>query len=926
MLPDALVAFIRREIQSARVPTVRVQRLQERCSECRALSWDVAELQAQSTAEPLALIRCFACGASGELRLIPERSSVLGEVLIQELSQDDAESGQGTDVFHFDAASEPKATTVPFVITSDGFDSTTPFDEFCATNEAADEELAVMVYASRQLLQTLDDAFREDEARGGGGVMQIFFKPNGSPQAVQAAVRRIIAPKSAFLRACPLTAAERHELEAGVERVCQSVTPRGLPIHGLAVIFRAAFEDLQALVTNYQSQQKIRYLSAAVQRNKLAARKLQRALAGELLGCFRARHADQMADELIAAEESSAANAKGGAAWGGDGADSAKKKRRVPKKKGKPQPQQKEEETGGEKVVVAKVEAKVEARAETRAGAPKMVETTEEAEEMKEEAKKEVEAAASVPPAAEPTEPTTAAAERQAEAAEAKAPPPPSLPPVPPPPSPKGSTMRADAAAFVPRTVASPPQGVGAMHHPAARAQVEFYFSDQNLSGDAYLRARVNEEPSGYVDLALVNRFNRMRSIGLTTPQLAHALRASPLLELDSDGRRVRRRPSAAPVPAAEAVPMAAAAVPPPASAAAPAAAQQVLIPQAPPPKSPHASAAARAVAELDRETAAESEDEAAALAHALAASQVDEEARKREAKQREAVARAAEAAQLEAARLASLASANAPIPPPRPPPLQPQRQSPPPSPRAAGCGMVADVVGAAQAMTYIYGHEIVSQCMHMHMHMHTHNMTSVPSMTLSDGRADSAARIVSRRGGSGSGSETPSEASAEQSSVFGGSDADRASLASAASLARTVMHDEPEEDEFADTCTLLPWAEAAEPAAGEAAEAGEAEAAGAAPGWAGDGAGEGEGEAELTQDNVLRAVEAMPELREQVASILGSAASEEAKMREVRKLLLFPPLPSSSPTVPPKGSGRTQRSSRAKQPRSSSALPQFTK
>ena len=57
-----------------------------------------------------------------------------------------------------------------------------------------------------------------------------------------------------------------------------------------------------------------------------------------------------------------------------------------------------------------------------------------------------------------------------------------------------------------------------------------------------------------------------------------------------------------------------------------------------------------------------------------------------------------------------------------------------------------------------------------------------------------------------------------------------------------------------------------------------------------GEGLEEG---AELTQEHVLRAVVLLPELREQVAALLSSDATEEAKMRQVRSLLLYPPLPS---------------------------------
>ena len=46
-----------------------------------------------------------------------------------------------------------------------------------------------------------------------------------------------------------------------------------------------------------------------------------------------------------------------------------------------------------------------------------------------------------------------------------------------------------------------------------------------------------------YVDLALLGEFPRLKRLWMSTEELASALVASSKLELDADGRRVRRRP-----------------------------------------------------------------------------------------------------------------------------------------------------------------------------------------------------------------------------------------------------------------------------------------------------------------------------------------------------------------------------------------------
>ncbi|KAL6756020.1 La domain-containing protein [Haematococcus lacustris] len=85
--------------------------------------------------------------------------------------------------------------------------------------------------------------------------------------------------------------------------------------------------------------------------------------------------------------------------------------------------------------------------------------------------------------------------------------------------------------------------------------QVEFYFSDSNLPKDRFLKAKVAEDPMGYVDLKVVIAFARMREAlnltGVTEPAqvpdevvaaVAALLRArAKVVEVNSSGTRLRR-------------------------------------------------------------------------------------------------------------------------------------------------------------------------------------------------------------------------------------------------------------------------------------------------------------------------------------------------------------------------------------------------
>ncbi|KFM24804.1 La-related protein 7 [Auxenochlorella protothecoides] len=72
--------------------------------------------------------------------------------------------------------------------------------------------------------------------------------------------------------------------------------------------------------------------------------------------------------------------------------------------------------------------------------------------------------------------------------------------------------------------------------------QVEHYFSDANLPTDAFLLQQVAKHPEGYVPLAVIMSFKKMRRYGKDPAVVAAALRSSELLEVSLSGKAVRRR------------------------------------------------------------------------------------------------------------------------------------------------------------------------------------------------------------------------------------------------------------------------------------------------------------------------------------------------------------------------------------------------
>lgn len=72
--------------------------------------------------------------------------------------------------------------------------------------------------------------------------------------------------------------------------------------------------------------------------------------------------------------------------------------------------------------------------------------------------------------------------------------------------------------------------------------QVEFYFSDPNILKDAFLLKHVRRNKQGFVSIKLITSFKKVKSLTKDYRVVAYSLRHSEKLEVNEEGRKVRRK------------------------------------------------------------------------------------------------------------------------------------------------------------------------------------------------------------------------------------------------------------------------------------------------------------------------------------------------------------------------------------------------
>ncbi|XP_029431253.1 la-related protein 6 [Rhinatrema bivittatum] len=73
-------------------------------------------------------------------------------------------------------------------------------------------------------------------------------------------------------------------------------------------------------------------------------------------------------------------------------------------------------------------------------------------------------------------------------------------------------------------------------------AQIEYYFSDENLEKDAFLLKHVRRNKMGYVSVKLLTSFKKVKHLTRDWRTTAYAMKYSNILELNEEGRKIRRK------------------------------------------------------------------------------------------------------------------------------------------------------------------------------------------------------------------------------------------------------------------------------------------------------------------------------------------------------------------------------------------------
>ena len=74
------------------------------------------------------------------------------------------------------------------------------------------------------------------------------------------------------------------------------------------------------------------------------------------------------------------------------------------------------------------------------------------------------------------------------------------------------------------------------------KEQIEYYLSDKNLEHDSFFHQKISENSSGYLDLELLLKCNKIKNAGWTLDEIKEGIKLSNNIELDKDEKKVRRK------------------------------------------------------------------------------------------------------------------------------------------------------------------------------------------------------------------------------------------------------------------------------------------------------------------------------------------------------------------------------------------------
>ena len=79
-------------------------------------------------------------------------------------------------------------------------------------------------------------------------------------------------------------------------------------------------------------------------------------------------------------------------------------------------------------------------------------------------------------------------------------------------------------------------------HLATIREQMEFYFSDSNVEGSAFMKEQLAKRDDRYVPIQLFLTFNRIKSLNATEEEILEACAASRFLQVDKEQMLVRSK------------------------------------------------------------------------------------------------------------------------------------------------------------------------------------------------------------------------------------------------------------------------------------------------------------------------------------------------------------------------------------------------
>ncbi|XP_056316769.1 la-related protein 7 [Danio aesculapii] len=74
------------------------------------------------------------------------------------------------------------------------------------------------------------------------------------------------------------------------------------------------------------------------------------------------------------------------------------------------------------------------------------------------------------------------------------------------------------------------------------KKQVEFWFGDVNLHKDRFMKNIIEQSRDGYIDIAVLTTFNRMKNLTADVKLIARALKNSTIVEVNDEGTHIRRK------------------------------------------------------------------------------------------------------------------------------------------------------------------------------------------------------------------------------------------------------------------------------------------------------------------------------------------------------------------------------------------------